>query len=443
MPVEIATTVIGRGQADRFLEPSELRDIVAEAIASAGLEGKRVLMLIPDGTRTMPMPQLFALFEELLRPQALALDYLVALGTHPPMTDEQLSKLIGRRIENGMAGAAHIFNHNWADPATFARLGVIPAAEVKQLTGGALAQDVPVDLNRLVLDYDHVLICGPVFPHEVVGFSGGNKYFFPGIAGPDIINLTHWLGALITSYEVIGSGYTPVRAVIDRAAALIPRPASCFAMVVMHEGVSGLYFGPARDAWQAAAELSARKHIQYVEEPFRRVLAVMPHLYDDIWTAAKGMYKTEPAIADGGEVIVYAPHITEISYTHGKLIDEIGYHCRDYFVKQWERFEKYPGGILAHSTHLKGLGTYDSATGIETSRIQVTLATGIPEERCRRVNLGYMDPASVLVDEWRDREEEGVLLVPRAGEVLYRLNQHRQSPTFGRLEDPGVQSTDY
>src|SRR5207253_8914212 len=83
--------------------------------------------------------------------------------------------------------------------------------------------------------------------------------------------------------------------------------------------------------------------------------------------------------------------MTEISYTHGKLIDEVGYHCRDYFLKQWHRFKHYPGGVLAHSTHVKGLGVYDEKTGIESPRIQVTLATGISEERCRRVNLGYLN----------------------------------------------------
>lgn len=423
MAVETNAAVIGRGETKRFLDPSELRAIVEEATAAADLKGKRVLMLIPDGTRTMPMPQMFALFQELLRPQVPALDYLVALGTHAPMSDEQLSKLIGQRVVNGVAARSRVFNHQWDNPATFTRLGTITAAEIEQLTRGHLAQEVPVDLNRLILDYDHIVVCGPVFPHEVVGFSGGNKYFFPGIAGADIINLTHWLGALITSYEVIGSGYTPVRAVIDRAAAMIPRPTSCFALVVMHDGVSGLYFGRPKEAWEAASALSSRKHIVWVEKPYQRVLAVMPTLYDDIWTAAKGMYKTEPAIADGGEVIIYAPHITEISYTHGKLIEEIGYHCRDYFAKQWDRFKSYPGGVLAHSTHLKGLGAYDADTGVETSRIQVTLATGISEERCRRVNLGYRDPARIRLDEWRGREDEGVLLVPRAGEVLYRLRR--------------------
>jgi nickel-dependent lactate racemase len=198
--------------------------------------------------------------------------------------------------------------------------------------------------------------------------------------------------------------------------------------VVTHEGLAGLYFGSPQEAWQAASALSAQKHIVYVERPFRRVLSVMPEMYDDLWTAAKGMYKMEPAIADGGEVVIYAPHITEVSYTHGKTIDEIGYHCRDYFIKQWDKFKGYPGGVLAHSTHVKGIGAYDAATRLEASRIQVTLATHIPKERCRHINLGYLDPATIDLREWqgREREAEGVLVVPRAGEMLYRVKSANQ-----------------
>jgi nickel-dependent lactate racemase len=415
--------VIGTGSANRYLSLSQVSEIVSDAAASIAIEGKRVLIIIPDGTRTMPMPMMFNLFQEILRPRVKTLDYLVALGTHPIMGDAQLTKLVGQEVVNGRVGETHIFNHHWEDPASFVHLGIIPASEIEQITGGLMAADVPVTLNKLILDYDHLIICGPVFPHEVVGFSGGNKYFFPGIAGAEIINFTHWLGAVMTSYKIIGAGYTPVRAVIDRAASLVPRPASCFAFVVTHAGLSGLYFGTARDAWNAASELSAQKHILYVEEPFRRVLSIMPELYDDLWTAAKGMYKLEPAIADGGEVVIYGPHIAEVSYTHGKFIDEIGYHCRDYFTKQWDRFKHYPGGVLAHSTHVKGMGHYDPVTGIETSRINVTLATGIPEERSRRLNLGYLDPADVKADEWRDREQEGLVVIPRAGEILYRIKE--------------------
>ena len=413
--------MIGKGFADRYLTSDEVRAIVHEGVDALQAEGHRVLIIIPDGTRTMPIPQMFQLFQEFLLPRVTAMDYLIALGTHPPMSDAQLTQHVGQTVTNGQVGKIHIFNHRWDDPASLTTLGTIPASEIGAITGGLMSEAVPVRLNQLIFGYDLILICGPVFPHEVVGFSGGTKYLFPGIAAAEIINFTHWLGAVMTNYRIIGSGYTPVRQVIDRAAAMIDRPIACCALVVTYDGLAGLYFGAAHEAWQAASALSAEKHIVYVDQPFRRVLSVMPRLYDDLWTAGKGMYKMEPAVVDGGEVVIYAPHIDEVSYTHGKLIEEIGYHCRDYFLAQWDRFKRYPGGILAHSTHVKGLGTYDAATGVETPRIQVSLATGIPEARCRRINLGYIDPGTIHLDEWKGRENEGILVVPRAGEMLYRV----------------------
>jgi len=407
------------------LSEGEVGDLVRQAFEQVELRGKRLLVIIPDSTRTSPTPLFFRLFHRELWGRVAALDYLVASGTHQPLGEEALNRLVGITAEERrtLYAGVNLFNHRWDLPGTLTNVGVISAAEMVQLSRGMLAQDVAVTLNRMILDYDRIVVLGPVFPHEVVGFSGGNKYFFPGISGPEVINLTHWLGALITSYEIIGTKDTPVRAVINRAASFIHVPKLCFALVVTHEGLAGLFIGPMEEAWSRAADLSARRHIVYVERPYRQVLSIMPEMYDDIWTAAKGMYKMEPAIADGGEVVIYAPHIAEISYTHGRVIDEIGYHVRDYFVKQWDRFEGYPWGVLAHSTHLRGVGTYDAETGIERPRIQVTLATRIPRERCERVNLGYLDPASVGVRDWQGRESEGVLVVPKAGETLYRIGK--------------------
>lgn len=409
----------------RFPSRNLNRDEIAESVSAAAralkIDGRRVLVIIPDGTRTMPMPLMFELFEQEFGARASACDYLVALGTHPHMRDAQLSAHIGKPVVNGLCGSTRIMNHRWDLPTTFVELGVIPKGDVVRISGGLLEEPIPVRINRVIFDYDQIVICGPVFPHEVVGFSGGNKYLFPGIGGPEIIGLTHWLGALIGSFEVIGTGTTPVREMIDKAADLVKVPVACFSLVVTQEEVAGLYFGGAKEAWRAAADLSAQRHIVWVDEPFERVLSVMPNLYDDLWTAAKGMYKVEPAIADGGEVVIYAPHISEVSYTHGADIDKIGYHCRDYFTKQWDKFKTIPKSVLAHSTHLRGKGTFEAATGKECARIKVTLATGIPEEHCARLNLGYRDPASVNLDDWRDREQEGIKLIPRAGETLYRL----------------------
>jgi len=413
---------IGKGSTQEILTAEDVRQLLAEACEALPVDGKRVLVIIPDGTRTAPIPLFFRLLYEQLGQRVAQLDYLIALGTHPPMSEEAIDTLVG---VSAVERAEHypkvrIFNHQWSQPEMLQTIGLISRQEADRLTDGLLADNVPVTLNRLIFAYDQLIICGPVFPHEVVGFSGGAKYLFPGIAGPDIINFTHWLGALVTSMHTIGFKDTPVRRIIHRAAEFVTTPLLCIALVLKGHELYGLSIGSYLDAWSQAADLSANLNIIMVQKPFERVLSVPSTMYDDLWTAAKAMYKTEPAIADGGEVIIYAPHLTEISYTHGKLIDQVGYHVRDYFLKQWDRFKDVPGSILAHSTHVKGAGTYEKASGMETPRIQVTLATNIPEERCRLVNLGYADYRDIDPQEWEGREQQGLLLVPHAGEVLYR-----------------------
>lgn len=409
----------GASCVERALTEPDVGALLRQAFSALDLTDKRVLVIIPDSTRTAPIPLLFSSLQDILGPRAAGLDFLLALGTHPSLDDDELSNLVGREVRHERVAGSRLFNHRWNDPETFATLGTIPRTEVEDISRGRLSLDVPIRVNKAILDYDHLLVCGPVFPHEVVGFSGGNKYLFPGISGQELIDVSHWLGALITSMAVIGVAETPVREMIDRAASLVPVPRHCLAMVMDGALLRGLYIGTMEEAWRAAAELSAQLNVVYVEHTYQRVLSVIPTMYEDIWTGAKGMYKLEPVIANGGEVIIYAPHITEISYTHGRILDEIGYHVRDYFVAQWDRFKGYPWGVLAHATHLRGLGTYEN--GVEKPRIQVTLAAGIPREHCQRVGLGYQDPDTIDPETWAGREDEGVLLVPQAGERLYRL----------------------
>ncbi len=316
---------------------------------------------------------------------------------------------------------SEVYNHRWNDPSALQTVGVIGGPEMAGLTGGLVSVETPIRLNRMLGDYDELLICGPVFPHEVAGFSGGAKYLFPGVAGPEIIDSTHWLGALATSYETIGVKDTVVRRVLHHGARFVTErmPVTCLKLVMKGSALHGLYIGDYLSAWDAAATLSAKLNIVYKARAFRSVLSLPAKKYDDLWTAAKAMYKTEPVVEDGGEVIIYAPHICEISVTHGKLIEEVGYHVRDYFLGQWARFEKVPWTVLAHSTHVKGAGSFTD--GLERPRIQVTLATSIPREVCFRVNLGYRDPRTLEPSAWAGREDEGLLTVADAGETLYRL----------------------
>jgi nickel-dependent lactate racemase len=420
------------GGADLVLSEDQVTAFVHEQLGAARLDGRSVCVVVPDGSRSCPLPLLLSAVHGALHGRASRLTFLVALGTHAAMDERALAAHLG--YEPGGSGARYpsttVLNHAWWDPDTFADVGTIPAERIAELSDGMLHHTAHVRINRAVVEHDVTLIVGPVFPHEVVGFSGGNKYLFPGVSGRELIDLSHWLGALITSAEIIGTrGITPVRALIDEAASMVPGERLAFCVVTRSgthcpppsgptaNALHSIAFGGPAAAWAAAAEVSAASHIRYLDAPVRRVLSMIPARYDDIWTGAKGFYKVEPVVADGGQVVLYAPHIREISTMHPQIA-HIGYHCRDYFVAQWQRFKHLHWGDLAHSTHLRGAGTYDEVHG-ERFRVTVTLATAIPEEVTRAANLDYLDPAKVDASAWA--AEPDTLVVPDAGEDLYRL----------------------
>lgn len=408
---------------NQLLTENEIRNALTRAIEKQ-FTHQRVLVLIPDHTRSLPLPFLFRELVEILR-DTKRLVFMVALGTHPPLNEESMNKLVGITAEerNTQFAAIGLLNHAWDDPSALTTLGVMELDEIKHIAGAhwheSLPSEVNIRLNKAVLEYDHILILGPTFPHEVVGFSGGAKYLFPGISGAEMINATHWLGALAGVVGTIGVKDTPVRKMIHAAAQRLKTPVTLIALTVHDHDLAGLFIGDMYETWSAAADFSAQRHIQWCEKPFQRVLSVAPPMYDELWTGAKAMYKLEPAVAVGGEVVIYAPHLEVVSHVHGKYIYEIGYHTLDYFLADWERFKHIPLGVLAHSTHLRGSGMMDN--GIEKPNVRVTLASKIPAEDCARLNLGYLDPAKVNVAEWQGREDEGILYVPKAGEILYRL----------------------
>ena len=433
--------VIG-GVGER-LSPVEVRDFVVSALAGAEVDGKRICLVVPDGTRTCPLPLLMEAAYEALAGRASEVTVLIALGTHQGMSEEHLARHLGYPAGESelVYRGWKIVNHESWLPETFTSIGVIGADRLAELTGGLLTDTtVEVRVNRHVAEADVAIVVGPVFPHEVVGFSGGNKYFFPGVSGQELIDLSHWVGALITSAEMIGTrGVTPVRALINEAATMIPaqRLALCLVVASGTDTLHAAAFGTPEDAWAACADVSAQTHISYRERPVRRVLSIMPTKYEDIWTAAKGFYKLEPIVADGGEVIIYAPHITQVSVMHPQ-ITEIGYHNRDYFLGQWDRFKDQPWGDLAHSTHLRGQGTWSADDG-EQNRVTVTLATGIPEDIVRSVNLNYLNPAEVDLAAYE--ADPDTFVEPHAGEVLYRLGSPQAGRGAGESDGRGIDLT--
>ncbi len=403
------------------LSAEQMAECVDRFVGSDRFEGLRILIVAPDNTRTAPVGVLFRGLHERLADRAKAFDVMFALGTHPPMSEEAMLRRLavtpGERRQT--YSAVRLMNHAWNDPGALVEIGILSADEIRELSGGRFEMDVPVRVNRVVREYDVAIVIGPVFPHEVSGYSGGNKYFFPGISGPEILNFFHWLGALVTNPMIIGHKWTPVRRVIDRASCLIPCRRLCLAAVVDGDRCVGLFGGTPEAAWEAAADVSSTVNVVKKAKPYPVVLSCAPPMYDELWVAGKCMYKLESVVADGGEIIIYAPHLNEVSAVHGTAIRRIGYHCRDYFLGQWKRFSREPWGVLAHSTHVRGIGTYKD--GREVCRIRVTLASRLGKEECAALNLGWRDHRSLDPTSFADRENEGVLCVQRAGERLYRL----------------------
>jgi nickel-dependent lactate racemase len=401
------------GSAGGVVDDTSLAVFIEAQFAGLDLDGRSLCVVIPDGTRRCPLPALLGAIQPAIAGRVRSCTVVVALGTHAAMSEPELRALVG---DDDLA----VVNHAWWDDATYVDVGTLPADDVARLSSGRITEPVDIRINRLVVDSDVTVIIGPVLPHEVVGFSGGNKYLFPGLSGPELIDVTHWLGALISSREIIGTrGITPVRALIEAATALVPgeRHALCVVVDRDSSGIEFAAFGDPSAAWAAAADVAAETHIEYFDEPVRRVVSLVAPRYEDMWTGAKGFYKVEPIVADGGEVIIYAPHITALAKTHPGLVD-LGYHCRDYFLARWEEYRDVHRGEIAHSTHLYGAGTYDPVNG-EQQRVRVTLATGIPEAVVRKANLGYLDPRTMDIAALES--DPDTFVVPDAGEVLYRL----------------------
>ena len=406
-----------------ILTPADLRDTVRNALGRVH-PGARVLAVIPDKTRDDNTDLLFPMIaEELAGRRAGAFDALVAQGTHPPMTDAEKRVKIGAGTA-GMPLLGTVFDHHWDEPSELLTLGTLSRAEISSLTNGLMAEDVPVQLNARLAPgrYDLILVIGAVVPHEVAGFAGGAKYFFPGVAGPELTHLTHWLGALATIERVIGRVETPTRHVIEAAADRITTPVIGLTSVSTRTSTGlrthALFTGGLRETVRQAAEVSARVHVRHTGRTYRRVIALLDEHYDEMWVGGKASYKLGAIVADGGELVIYAPHLKGISTTHGRLIEKYGYAPLEQVREMVEGSDELRANlcVAAHLAHVSYAGRLGSDGRIEP-RYRITLASSIPEETCRRVNLGYAPYQSIDVEA--ARRDPDTLVVENAGRDLY------------------------
>lgn len=384
--------------------------------------GERVLAIIPDKTRDDNTHELFPIAAEFLTKRGVAsFDALVAQGTHPPMSEAQKLAKIGDADFRGS-----IFDHCWDKPDELITLGELSADLTRELTGGLIDHAVPVSINKLLAPgvYDTVLVFGATVPHEVAGFAGGAKYFFPGVAGPELTHTTHWLGALAGIENIIGQVETPTRRLIEAAADLIEaRIISLNTVVSRSDGkltMYALFTGDIREAFRRAAEVSRQVHIRFTGRRYRRVVALLDPHYDELWVGGKASYKLGAIIEEGGELIIYAPHLTKLSETHGALIEKYGYapleSVRDMLGVSQELRENLC--IAAHLAHVAYAGRID-AEGKIVPRYQITMASGLDEETCRRVNLGYIDYRTFDYESLR--ADPDTLVVADAGRDLYQV----------------------
>jgi len=415
--------VVGEGSRDSDLSPATLASIVEQALAMIG-PGERVLAIIPDKTRDDNTDILFPVATKLLGERRVkSFDALVAQGTHPPMTPEQKLAKVGLAEFSGS-----LFDHRWDRPDDLIQLGQLSSEQVSSLTNGLINDAVPVSLNKLLAPgiYDTILIFGATVPHEVAGFAGGAKYFFPGVAGPELTHMTHWLGALAGIEHIIGNVDTPTRRLIEAAADLVPARIISLNTVVSRNDdgrlvTYGLFAGDVREAFRQAAAVSSQVHIRYTDRKYKRVVARLDPHYDEMWVGGKASYKLGAIIEEGGELIIYAPHLTKLSETHGALIEKYGYapleSVRDMLGVSPELRENLC--IAAHLAHVSYAGRTD-ASGHIVPRYQITMATGLDEATCHRVRLGHLDHHHL---PWSDFvSDPHTLIVENAGRDLYKVS---------------------
>lgn len=425
MSTEVLTPrVVGQGSSHGELTATALAEIVEQALAVIEA-GERALAIVPDKTRDDNTDILFPITASLLRDREVkSFDVLIAQGTHPPMSEAQKLSKLGL---NNFPGS--LFDHRWDRPEDLITLGELSGTLVSEITGGLIKDAVAVSLNKLLARgvYDTVLIIGATVPHEVAGFAGGAKYFFPGVAGPELTHMTHWLGALAGIENIIGRVETPTRHLIEAAANLVSARIISLNTVVSRNDAGqlvtyALFAGEVRESFRRAAEVSRQVHIRYTERKYQRVVALLDPHYDELWVGGKASYKLGAIIEDGGELIIYAPHLTKISETHGALIEKYGYapleSVRDMLGVSQELRENLC--IAAHLAHVSYAGRLDE-TGKIVPRYKITMATGLDEATCNRVNLHYLDPQNF--DPSLFASDPDTLIVEKAGRDLYQVSR--------------------
>jgi nickel-dependent lactate racemase len=404
------------GGKDVRLTDEQLREGLFTALNALG-ERDRVIAVTPDVTRFYSRAGY--LTEQAWRYYGDKLtDVLPAVGTHAPMTSQEISRMYGETPQE-------LFReHDWR--GGLATLGTVPSEVLSKLSEGKLNFEWPAQVNeRLVTgSYDLILSVGQVVPHEVIGMANYNKNLFVGTGGVEGINKSHYLGAVYGTERIMGRINTPVRELMNYASNHFARdlPVVYVLTVVAIEAdgtlaTKGLFIGDDQECYEKAAALSQQVNIVQVEKPLKRVVAYMdPSEFRSTWIGNKSVYRSRMAIEDGGELIVLAPGVKEFGEDPqiDKLIRRYGY-CGT--PKVLQLVEENPElqdnlGAMAHLVH-----------GSSEGRFKITYCPGhLSREEIESVHFEYRDPYEAMERYNPDKLRDGYNRLPDGEEIYFIRN---------------------
>ena len=294
----------------------------------------------------------------MLASEGAEVDILPALGTHKPMSKDEIEKMYGDIPQD------KFINHDWINGVV--RIGEVPGEYLYEITEGLWNEPIDVEINKLVMDesYDLIISVGQVVPHEVIGMANHSKNLFVGVGGSDMINKSHMVGAVYGMERMMGKDHTPVRRVFDYALEkyLKGRPV-LFALTVTTAPkgeikTHGLFIGDERIVLENAIALAQGKNIDFVDKGFKKcVVYLEPSEFKSTWLGNKAVYRTRMAMADGGELIVLAPAVESFGEAgiQDKIIRKYGYKGRlttlDEFKKPKNTDLRQNMGTAAHLIH--------------------------------------------------------------------------------------------
>jgi len=310
------------GSPDTELSPAEYRAGLHEALTELG-ERKKVLAVPPDFTRFHSKAgELTEMAWEFYGDKMT--DVLPALGTHSPMSDEQIDTMYGKTPR-------HLFRvHDWRNDIV--TLGEVPGKFIDEVSEGKLDYTWPAQVNKLLRDggHDLILSIGQVVPHEVVGFANGSKNIFVGTGGVMGIHRSHFLGAVYGMERMMGRADTPVRRVLNYASEHFgdQMPQIVYVQTVINKNAKGdlvmrgLYIGDDTECFELAAALSLKCNFNLMDREIKKAVVYLdPHEFHSTWLGNKSVYRTRMALADNADLIVLAPGVCE--FGEDKQIDTL------------------------------------------------------------------------------------------------------------------------